>query len=160
MRVGIGRDIHRLVYNRYLILGGVKIDYEKGLLGNSDADVLIHSVIDSILGAIGEKNIGYHFPDTDKKYKNISSLYLLRCVYDKFILGRYKLINLDTVIIAEKPKLNIFLDEMKKNIASCLDIDYTFVGIKATTNEGLGEIGSGNAIEAMSICLLEEIGER
>ena len=160
MRIGIGRDIHKLVYNRDLILGGVKIDYEKGLLGNSDADVLVHSIIDAVLGAIGEKNIGYHFPDTDKKYKGISSLYLLRCVYEKFILKKYKFINFDTIIIAEKPKLNPFLDEMKKNIAKCLDIDSLLVGIKATTNEGLGEIGSCNAIESMSICLLEEISER
>ncbi len=159
MRIGIGRDIHKLVFGRDLILGGVKIDYEKGLLGNSDADVLVHSVIDSILGAIGEKNIGYHFPDTDKKYKDISSLYLLKNVCEKFILKKYKIINFDTVIIAEKPKLNVFLDEMKKNIANFLDIDYSLIGIKATTNEGLGEIGHGNAIEAISICLLEEICE-
>jgi 2-C-methyl-D-erythritol 2,4-cyclodiphosphate synthase len=158
MRIGIGRDIHKLVYERKLILGGVFIDYEKGLLGHSDADVLIHSIMDSLLGAIGEKNIGYHFPDTDDKYKNISSLELLKIVYEKFIKYNCFIIsNIDCVIIAERPKINPFIDKMKKNISNILKIEESQIGIKATTNEGLGDIGQGNAIEAVCISLIQKI---
>ena len=154
MRIGIGRDIHKLVIGRDLILGGVKIDFCKGLLGHSDADVLIHAIIDAILGAIGEKNIGFHFPNTDEKYKNISSLELLKIVKNKF-LKNIKIYNLDCIIIAEKPKLNDIIDDMKKNISDILEINKSLVGIKATTNEGIGEIGKINAIESIAVALVE-----
>ena len=154
MRIGIGRDIHKLVIGRDLILGGVKIDICKGLLGHSDADVLIHAIIDAILGAIGEKNIGFHFPNTDEKYKNISSLELLKIVKNKF-LKNIKIYNLDCIIIAEKPKLNDIIDDMKKNISDILEINKSLVGIKATTNEGIGEIGKINAIESIAVALVE-----
>lgn len=156
MRVGIGYDIHKLIDGRKLILGGVKIEYSKGLLGHSDADVLVHAIMDSILGAIGEKNIGYHFPDTDDQFKNINSLDLLKKVSTILQKSGYKIGNIDSIIIAQKPKLNPFIDEMKINIAKTLAININQIGIKATTNEGLDSIGSNNAIASQAITLVQK----
>ena len=139
MRVGIGYDIHRLVKGRKLIIGGVEIPFEKGLLGHSDADVLVHSICDALLGAMGLGDIGQHFPDTDEKYKGISSMELLKKVVEKVKKGKFKIINIDANIIAEKPKLLPYIEEMKKNIRKILGKDVS-VNIKARTNEGLGEI--------------------
>jgi len=154
MRVGIGYDIHRLVRGRKLIIGGVEIPFEKGLLGHSDADVLVHSICDALLGAMGLGDIGQHFPDTDEKYKGISSMKLLKEVMEKVKKGKFKIINIDANIIAEKPKLLPYIEEMKKNIRKILGKDVS-VNIKARTNEGLGEIGRGEAIASQSIVLLK-----
>jgi len=154
MRVGIGYDIHRLVKGRKLIIGGVEIPFEKGLLGHSDADVLVHSICDALLGAMGLGDIGKHFPDTDEKYKGISSMKLLKKVVEKVKKGKFKIINIDANIIAEKPKLLPYIEEMKKNLRKILGKDVS-VNIKARTNEGLGEIGRGEAIASQAIVLLK-----
>ena len=151
MLVGLGYDIHQLVKGRKLFLGGVKIPFRKGLLGHSDADVLLHAVCDAVLGAIGERDIGYHFPNTDPKYKNISSLRLLQKVNNIGKRKKYTVNNLDIVVIAEAPKIGKYVNLMKKNIAGILGINKTRIGIKATTNEGVGLIGEGTAIAAFAI---------
>ena len=148
MRVGLGYDIHRLVKGRKLFLGGVEIPFIKGLLGHSDADVLLHAVCDALLGAIGERDIGYHFPNSDPKYKNISSLELLRQVGNILQKKGYKVNNIDLVVIAEKPKIIEYIDQIKGNIAKSLRMTVKNIGVKATTNEGVGDIGRGKAIAA------------
>lgn len=155
MLVGLGYDIHCLVKGRKLILGGVKIPFAKGLLGHSDADVLLHAVCDAMLGAVGERDIGYHFPNTNPKYKNISSLLLLRKVNDLLEQKKYRLNNLDVVLIAEEPKIGKYISQMKEIIAEPLGLHKARIGIKATTNEGVGLIGKGEAIAAF--CLVSVV---
>ena len=157
MKIGIGYDVHAFSENRKLILGGVSIPYEKGLLGHSDADVLVHAIMDSILGALGQGDIGKHFPDTDEKYKDISSLILLEKVYNIMIDAKYKIGNIDTVIIAENPKLFPYIENMKLNISKVLNTDISNINIKATTTEKLGYTGRGEGIAAQSVCLLMSI---
>ncbi|NMB07714.1 MAG: 2-C-methyl-D-erythritol 2,4-cyclodiphosphate synthase [Tissierellia bacterium] len=157
MKIGIGYDVHAFSENRKLILGGVSIPYEKGLLGHSDADVLVHAIMDSILGALGQGDIGKHFPDTDEKYKDISSLILLEKVYNIMIDAKYKIGNIDTVIIAENPKLFPYIENMKLNISKVLNTDISNINIKATTTEKLGYTGRGEGIAAQSVCLLMAI---
>lgn len=152
-RIGEGYDVHKLVSGRDLVIGGVKIPYEKGLLGHSDADVLLHAIMDSILGALALGDIGKHFPDTDDKTEGISSLKLLAEV--KKLIGDKKICNIDATIIAEKPKMRPYIDTMRKNIADTLGIDIDRVNVKATTEEGLGFTGEGLGIAARSICLVE-----
>jgi 2-C-methyl-D-erythritol 2,4-cyclodiphosphate synthase len=154
MRIGIGYDVHALVEGRNLVIGGVKIPYEKGLEGHSDADVLIHAVMDSILGAMGMRDIGCLFPDTDKEYKNIESRILLRRVRILMKEENYEIGNVDAVIIAQGPKMKQFIGEMKKNIALDLETDEMNVNIKATTTEYLGFEGRGEGIGAQAVCLL------
>ncbi len=157
MRVGIGYDVHRLVEGRDLILGGVKIPYEKGLLGHSDADVLIHAIMDALLGAAALGDIGKHFPDTDSKYKGISSIHLLEQVKKRLEEQMYLIGNIDATIIAQKPKLASYIEQMKETIAGTLKIERNQVNIKATTEEGLGFTGSGEGISAQAIVLLETV---
>ena len=156
MRIGHGYDVHRLVPERDLILGGVKIDYELGLLGHSDADVLLHAVMDALLGAAGLRDIGYHFPDTDPAYKGADSRMLLRCVKEKLDASGYKVGNVDVTMIAQKPKLKDHLVQMMGNIAQDLQVDVTRINIKATTEEHLGFTGSGEGMACHAVCLLEE----
>lgn len=161
VRVGEGYDVHKLVDGRDLILGGVKIPFEKGLLGHSDADVLLHAIIDSLLGAIALGDIGKFFPDNDSKYKNISSTYLLKetinIISNKLFEKNCSLhiCNIDSTIICEKPKLRDYIDTMRKNIADTLSIDMDYVNVKATTEEGLGFTGVGDGIAARAITLIE-----
>lgn len=155
MRIGQGFDIHRLVENRDLILGGVKIPYKKGLLGHSDADVLIHAIIDSIFGAMNIGDIGEHFPDTDPRYKNISSLELLKLTGELSYKKGYKIINIDSTVICEEPKLLNYKKEMKKNISNALKISEDDISIKAKTKEKLDSTGQGLSIEAQSVCLID-----
>lgn len=154
MRVGLGYDVHRLVENRDLIIGGVKIPHHLGLLGHSDADVLLHAIMDSILGAACLGDIGKHFPNTDDKYKGISSILLLKEV-GKLILDKgYTIGNIDATIIAQKPKMLPHIDTMRRNIAEALNIDINNINIKATTEEKLGFTGQELGISSQSICLL------
>jgi len=155
MRIGIGYDVHKLVENRKLIIGGVLIPFEKGLLGHSDADVLTHAVTDALLGAICEGDIGKNFPDNDDTYKNISSLILLEKVFEMLKDKNYKVVNLDCIIVAEKPKMLPFINEMQNNFKNILKTDA--INIKATTEEGLNFTGKGLGIAAKAICLLEKI---
>ncbi len=155
MKVGIGYDVHALTENRKLIIGGVDIPYEKGLYGHSDADVLIHAIMDSILGAMGKGDIGKLFPDTDTEYKDANSRLLLRKVYKLMNENNFSIGNMDAVIIAQKPKMSPFINEMKKNIATDLKTDISNINIKATTTESLGFEGRGEGIAAQCICLLE-----
>lgn len=157
MRIGLGYDVHKLVSDRKLILGGIEINYIKGLLGHSDADVLLHAIMDSILGAAALGDIGTHFPDTNDKYKGISSLSLLKEVGKLMQSSGYKIGNIDATIIAQRPKMSPYIPEMRKNIADTLNISLDKINIKATTEEGLGFTGSGEGISSQSICLLEEI---
>lgn len=157
MRIGHGYDVHRLVEGRDLILGGVKIDYEKGLLGHSDADVLLHAVSDALLGAAGLGDIGRHFPDTDPKYKGADSLELLREVCRKISEKGFRVGNLDVTMIAQKPKLKNFIPQMQANIASAVGVAPDRVNVKATTEERLGFTGSGEGMSCHAVCLLEEI---
>lgn len=156
MRVGIGYDIHSLERDRKLILGGVQIPYELGLLGHSDGDVLLHAVCDAMLGAAGMRDIGHHFPDTDPQYKGISSLVLLEKVYDMLDQKNFRVNNLDAVIVAERPKLSAYLDQMKSSIAKILKIELDRVSIKATTAEELGPIGQGQGMAAYAIISLRK----
>ena len=156
MRIGHGYDVHRLVEGRDLILGGVKIDYELGLLGHSDADVLLHAVSDALLGAAGLRDIGYHFPDTDPKYKGADSRMLLREVRQKVADAGYRISNVDVTMIAQRPKLKPHIEQMMANIASDLQIDVNRVNVKATTEEKLGFTGSGEGMSCHAVCLLEE----
>ncbi|MGE5416723.1 MAG: 2-C-methyl-D-erythritol 2,4-cyclodiphosphate synthase [Acidobacteriota bacterium] len=157
MRVGSGYDVHRLVEGRDLIIGGVKIPWEKGLLGHSDADVLIHALCDALLGAAGMGDIGRHFPDNDEKYKNISSLILLREVVTKLAAKGLKVENADCTIIAERPKMAPYINEMRKHLADAMAIDEDSVNVKATTTEGLGFTGRGEGIAAQAVVLVKRI---
>ena len=154
MRVGMGYDVHRLVEDRKLIIGGVEIPYEKGLLGHSDADVLLHAIMDALLGAAALGDIGKHFPDNDDRYKGISSLELLRQVGKLLDEKNYVIENIDATIIAQKPKMRPYIDTMRENIAKALLIDVGQVNVKATTEEGLGFTGSGEGISSQAICLV------
>lgn len=154
MRIGLGFDVHRLVDNRPLILGGVKIPFDKGLLGHSDADVLIHAIMDALLGAAGQGDIGLHFPDTDERYRGISSMELLKQVNEKIKSDGFYIANIDSTIIAQRPKMAPYINEMKMNIAKVLGLDIHSLNIKATTTEGLGFIGSGEGIAAQAVTLL------
>lgn len=157
MRIGLGYDVHKLVDNRELIIGGVNIPYEKGLLGHSDADVLLHAICDSLLGAAALRDIGKHFPDTDERFKGISSLTLLKEVGILIKNKGYKIGNIDATIIAQKPKMLPYIETMRKNIARTLEIDIDQINVKATTEEGLGFTGSGEGIVANSIAMLFSI---
>ena len=156
MRIGHGYDVHRLVEGRDLILGGVKIPYEKGLLGHSDADVLLHAVSDALLGAAGLRDIGYHFPDTDPQYKCADSMELLRIVGQKIAAAGYRVSNVDVTMIAQRPKLKEHIPVMMENIASALGIGADRVNVKATTEEKLGFTGTGEGMSCHAVCLLEE----
>ncbi|MFA6320775.1 MAG: 2-C-methyl-D-erythritol 2,4-cyclodiphosphate synthase [Candidatus Omnitrophota bacterium] len=158
MRIGVGYDIHRLVEDRKLILGGVEIPYIKGLLGYSDGDVLLHAISDAILGAMSLGDIGQHFPDTDPKYKDIASKELVKKVVDIMKEKKFVLINIDTVVLAEEPKIYPFREKMMDELASMLGVGKGSINIKATTNEGVGSIGRGDAIAAYAVVLLEERG--
>lgn len=155
MRIGHGYDVHRLVSGRALILGGVSIPFELGLLGHSDADVLIHAVCDALLGAAGLGDIGKHFPDTDSAYKDIDSRLLLRKTSELIKEKGFNTVNADITVIAQKPKLASYIPEMKRNIASDLNIPPDCINIKATTEEGLGFTGSGEGIAAHAVCLID-----
>lgn len=157
MRVGMGYDVHKLVEGRDLILGGVKIPYAKGLLGHSDADVLVHAIMDALLGAAALGDIGLHFPDTDPKYKGISSIRLLEHVAGLLEEQAYILENIDAVIIAQRPKMLPHIGAMRENIANALRISVDQVNIKATTEEGLGFTGMGEGISSHAVCLLEKV---
>ena len=157
MRIGTGYDVHRLVEDRALIIGGVVIPYEKGLLGHSDADVLLHAVMDALLGAAALGDIGKHFPDSNEKYKGISSLELLREVKKLLDEELFIVENIDATIIAQRPKMAPYLQEMRANIAEILQIDISQVNVKATTEEGLGFTGSGEGIASQAVCLLESV---
>lgn len=154
MRIGMGYDVHRLVENRKLIIGGVEIPYEKGLLGHSDADVLLHAVSDALLGAAALGDIGKHFPDSDSAYKGISSLILLERVGNLLEQKGFLIENIDATIIAQAPKMRPHIDAMRENIAKALGMDVEFVNVKATTEEGLGFTGTGEGISAQAVCLL------
>ena len=157
MRIGHGYDVHKLVSGRELIIGGVNIPYEKGLLGHSDADVLLHAVADALLGAAALGDIGLHFPDTDDKYKGASSLKLLEETGRLVEEAGYRVGNIDAVIIAQRPKMRPYTEQMRLNIASALEIDVSRVNVKATTEEGLGFTGSGEGIAAHAVCLTQEL---
>lgn len=159
MRIGMGYDVHRLVEDRKLILGGVEIPYEKGLLGHSDADVLLHAIMDALLGGAALGDIGKHFPDTDEKYKGISSLKLLEKVGALLEENCFFIENIDATIIAQAPKMRPFIDTMRENIANALGIETAQINVKATTEEGLGFTGSGEGISAQAICLLTSPAE-
>jgi len=156
MRIGHGYDVHRLTEGRDLIIGGVKIDYELGLLGHSDADVLLHAVMDALLGAAGLRDIGYHFPDTDPAYKGADSRALLRAVREKLEIAGYRVSNVDVTMIAQRPKLKAYIPQMIQNIAADLGIDPSRVNVKATTEEHLGFTGEGLGMACHAVCLLEE----
>jgi 2-C-methyl-D-erythritol 2,4-cyclodiphosphate synthase len=156
LRIGIGYDVHKLVKNRNLILGGVKIPYSKGLLGHSDADVLSHAIGDALLGSLGLGDLGKHFPDTDAKYKNISSLKLLNIINKMISKHKGKIENIDSIILAQEPKLAKYIDKMRQNIANSLNLNKDKVSVKATTTEGMGFVGKKQGIEAYSIVLVNQ----
>ena len=156
MRIGHGYDVHKLVEGRDLILGGVKIDHSLGLLGHSDADVLLHAVSDALLGAAGLGDIGKHFPDTDPQYKGADSLELLRIVGQKVATAGYRVSNIDVTMIAQRPKLRPHIERMEKNIAAAVGIDASRVNVKATTEERLGFTGAEEGMACHAVCLLEE----
>ncbi len=155
-RVGIGYDVHRLADERKLIIGGVEIPYIKGLLGHSDADVLVHAICDALLGALAEGDIGELFPDTDPKYQGISSSELLKTVVGLAREKGYQIVNLDTIIIAEEPKLSPFKNKIRENLSKIMDIDKGCVGVKAKTNEGLGELGRKEGIASFATVLIKK----
>lgn len=155
MRIGMGYDVHKLVKGRDLILGGVNIPYEKGLLGHSDADVIVHAIMDALLGAAALGDIGKHFPDTDPEYKGISSILLLKKVGSLLRENGHTICNIDATIIAQAPKLRPYIDTMNQNVADALGIEVSRVNIKATTEEGLGFTGSGEGISSQAICLID-----
>lgn len=157
MRVGIGYDVHKLTKDRKLIIGGVDIPYEKGLLGHSDADVLLHAVKDAMLGAVALGDIGKHFPDTDERYKEISSIKLLEEVNNKLKKKGYKVNNIDAVIIAQKPKMAPHIEQMRINISKALNIDIECINVKATTTEGLGFTGEGKGIASQAVVSVDKI---
>ena len=154
MRIGHGYDVHRLVEGRPLIMGGVEIPYERGLLGHSDADVLLHAVMDAVLGAMGAPDIGHLFPDKDERYRGISSMKLAVCVGERMREKGYAVGNIDVTVIAQRPKMAPYLADMKANVAKALGCDPSAVNIKATTEEGLGFTGTGEGIAAHAVCLL------
>lgn len=154
MRIGMGYDVHKLTEGRKLVIGGVEIPYEKGLLGHSDADVLLHAIMDALLGAAALGDIGKHFPDTEPAYKGISSIKLLEHVRDLLEENFFLIENIDATIIAQAPKMRPYIDTMRKNIADALGISIEQVNVKATTEEGLGFTGSGEGISAQAICML------
>lgn len=156
-RVGIGFDVHRFTRNRKLVLGGVHIPCELGLEGHSDADALLHAVCDSILGALGKNDIGSYFPDSDEKYKNIPSTDLLKEIKHILASDQYQIVNIDAVVICERPKISPFISEMKKIISNCLEIGETQIGIKATTTEGLGFTGRMEGVASKSIVLIKHM---
>ena len=157
MRIGMGYDVHKLVEGRKLILGGVEIPYEKGLLGHSDADVLLHAIMDALLGAAALGDIGKHFPDTDPAYKGISSIRLLEQVANLLEEHQFLIENIDATIIAQRPKMRPYIDTMRENIAKALKIEADQINVKATTEEGLGFTGSGEGIFSQAICMLEKV---
>ncbi len=154
MRIGTGYDVHRLVPDRDLVIGGVRIPYEKGLLGHSDADVLLHAVMDALLGAAALGDIGKHFPDSDPAYEGISSLTLLEKVGDLLAEKGFVVENIDSTIIAQAPKMRPYIEAMRENIARALGLEAEFVSVKATTEEGMGFTGAGEGISAQAVCLL------
>ena len=154
MHIGMGYDVHRLGEGRRLIIGGVDIPYERGLIGHSDADVLLHAIMDALLGAAALGDIGKHFPDTDERYRGISSLKLLECVGDLLNEGHWIIENIDSTIIAQQPKMRPYIDRMRENIAKTLGLELSQVNVKATTEEGLGFTGAGEGISSQAICLL------
>lgn len=156
MRVGMGYDVHRLAAGRKLIIGGVEIPYEKGLLGHSDADVLLHAIMDALLGAAALGDIGKHFPDTDPEYEGISSIKLLEHVGRLLDEGGYVIGNIDATIIAQRPKMRPHIDQMRENIAAALNIETEQVNVKATTEEGLGFTGTGEGIASQAVCAVEK----
>ncbi|HJC43591.1 MAG TPA: 2-C-methyl-D-erythritol 2,4-cyclodiphosphate synthase [Candidatus Mediterraneibacter gallistercoris] len=156
MRVGMGYDVHRLAAGRKLIIGGVEIPYEKGLLGHSDADVLLHAIMDALLGAAALGDIGKHFPDTDPEYEGISSIKLLEYVGRLLDEGGYVIENIDATIIAQRPKMRPHIDQMRENIAAALNIETEQVNVKATTEEGLGFTGTGEGISSQAVCAVEK----
>lgn len=159
MRIGMGYDVHRLADNRKCIIGGVEIPYERGLLGHSDADVLLHAIMDALLGAAALGDIGKHFPDTDSAYKDADSLKLLERVGELLEEEAFLIENIDATIIAQAPKMRPYIDQMRQNIADTLQIDISQVNVKATTEEGLGFTGSGEGISAQAICMLATLRE-
>lgn len=154
MRIGQSTDIHQLVEGRKLILGGVEIPHTKGLLGHSDADALLHAVTEAIIGAIGLGDIGKHFPDTDPKYKGISSMELLNHTYDLMVQFGYEIGNVDSLILIERPKMANYIDQMKENIATCLHCQFSQINVKATRGEGLGFVGREEGVMAQAVVLL------
>lgn len=157
MRIGTGYDVHKLALGRDLIIGGVKIDYEKGLLGHSDADVLTHAIIDALLGAMSDGDIGTHFPDSDDVYKGSDSLKLLRYVADILKDSNYTVSNIDSTIIAQEPKMREHIKNMRQNIAAALGIDVQQVSVKSTTTENLGFEGKKQGIAAQAVCIIYKI---
>ena len=155
MRIGMGYDVHRLVEDRDLIIGGEKIEYEYGLLGHSDADVLLHAIMDALLGAAALGDIGTHFPDTDERYRGISSVRLLAYVDQLLEENGYSVGNIDATIIAQRPKMAPHISKIRENIANTRGLELNQVNIKATTEEGLGFTGSGEGISAQAVCILE-----
>lgn len=155
MRIGIGYDVHKLVEGRALVLGGVEIEYDYGLLGHSDADVLIHAIMDALLGAAALGDIGSHFPDTDERYRGISSVTLLEHVAELLREKGYSIGNVDAVIIAQKPKLAPYIEKMRENIAAALAVSTDRISVKATTEEGLGFTGEGRGMSCQAVCILE-----
>ena len=160
MRIGIGYDVHKLVENRKLILGGVEIEHDKGLLGHSDADVLVHAMMDSILGALALGDIGKHFPDTDSKYKGADSIKLLEFVNNLIESKGYKVNNIDSIIVAQAPKMAPHILKMRENVSKAMNIDIDCVSIKATTEEGLGFTGNKQGISCQSICSLIKVDNK
>ena len=159
MRIGHGYDVHRLAPDRKLVIGGVEIPYELGLMGHSDADVLLHAIMDALLGAAALGDIGKHFPDTDEKYRGISSMKLLEEVGEMIAQEQYIIENIDATIIAQRPKMRPYIDTMRENIAKALAIEVSQVNVKATTEEGLGFTGSGEGISAQAVCMLSSVFE-
>lgn len=159
MRIGMGYDVHKLTEGRPLILGGVTVPWEKGLLGHSDADVLVHAIMDALLGAAALGDIGLHFPDTDPRYKGISSIILLEKVGELLREKGYEPGNIDATIIAQKPKLRPYIDEMRKHVAAALDMSVEDVSVKATTEEGLGFTGTQEGISSHAVCLIRKNGK-
>lgn len=156
MRIGFGYDVHQFCENRDFILGGEKIEYEKGLLGHSDADVLVHAIMDALLGAAALGDIGTHFPDADEKYKGISSIKLLSCVGGLLKKNNYSVGNIDTQIVCQRPKLLPYVNNMRENIARALDIETGKISVKATTEEKMGFTGTGEGIKAYAVCLINQ----
>jgi 2-C-methyl-D-erythritol 2,4-cyclodiphosphate synthase len=160
MRIGIGYDAHRLHKDRSLVLGGILIDNEKGLLGHSDADVLLHAIIDAILGALALGDIGKFFPDNDPNYKDISSMELLKEVCHMIRKTGYEVVNIDSIIIAQKPKLAPYIEKMRDNIAQAINIDLSSISIKATTEEAMGFTGRQEGISAKAVCLIKKYNDK
>lgn len=156
LRIGQGYDVHKLVVGRRLIIGGVEIEHETGLLGHSDADVLLHAICDALLGAAALGDIGKHFPDTDEKYKNINSLILLSAVGKLLYKEGFTINNIDATVIAQAPKLAPYIEKMRQNIASALELDIKYVSVKATTEEHLGFTGRKEGIAASAVCIINE----